>query len=214
MLEGLFAKIAWGALWARVKTNASHDWQAIPPKVKLALLAIVLLLAGYLVHQHYAHRALKSADQAGYDRRGREDQAALDQLRVKVRTAEANASKLTQDIRNRSDEQSRASHAVAAAVLVRGPGAARCGQLGNPGLPASAGVSGAAAAQTGAAVDPVPDPAGTDLIAMPFPGAVAGADEHDQLLIEVKAWHEWYPKIFALYEQLRAEKTPATPPSK
>src|SRR5690348_5639257 len=66
MLEGLIAKLALGALWSRVKTNAAHDWQAIPPKARLWIIGIVAAILAIVAHQWWAHHVLNEAREAAY----------------------------------------------------------------------------------------------------------------------------------------------------
>lgn len=78
MFEGLAIK----AIFGGIASKAKSAWSAIPPKVKLILLAIVAAVALIFLHQWYADRQLKAADQAGYDRAKREDQAAMTKART------------------------------------------------------------------------------------------------------------------------------------
>lgn len=66
MFAALLTKAFWGMLWGRVRTNASHDWQAIPAKDRLWIIgAVVVVLLG-IAHQWYAHHQLRKAFNDGY----------------------------------------------------------------------------------------------------------------------------------------------------
>lgn len=204
MFTGLFAKIAANAVFGRVVANAKSDWARIPPKVKLAIAIAILLLVLFLVHQHVAHNRITAADKAGYDRRASEDEAALRDLRQRVRNAETNAATIAAAERNKHEQAIHANAAAAGALLLRGPGAASCRFDDHPALPAGAGGSGKAGGAADVAVDPMPDGGGTELIALPFPGAVTFAQQDDDLRDEVIRWHSWYQKMVAEWGKLRS----------
>lgn len=204
MFTGLIAKIAANAVLGRVAANAKSDWARIPPKVKLAIALAILLLVLFLVHQHVAHNRITAADKAGYDRRASEDAAALRDLRQRVRNAETNAATIAANERNKHEQAVHANAAAAGAILLHGPGAASCRFDNHPGLPAAAGGSGKAGGAADAALDPMPDGGGTELIALPFAGTVAFAQQQDDLRDEVIRWHNWYPKMVVEWAKLTA----------
>jgi hypothetical protein len=52
----------------------------------------------------------------------------------------------------------------------------------------------------------LPDEGGVELIAVPFPGAVAFGEVSDLNRNEVLAWREWYDRQFKAWEQMRKGK--------
>jgi hypothetical protein len=207
---GLAASIGARAIAGKAVANAKRAWTAIPPKVKLALAGVVLVVLLALVHQHYAHKALKAADEAGYARGVKVYERALHivhQRAARRRQAqETVAADISKQVRNRYDEQARSIAAGADALRVRGPGAARCGPLDHSGLPAGAGGHASPAGPGDDAVPQVPDRDRAELIAMPFAGAVGFAEQHDLNRAEDLAWREWYDRQFKAWEQFRSGK--------
>lgn len=206
MFTGLIARLGLKLLFGRMWTNAKDAIAAIPPKAKLWILAAIAAIALFFVHQHFAHRALKAADQGGYDRARAEDAKALVELRNRAATAERNARTISQEIRSRTDEDARISHAAADDLRLRGAGAASCGRIRDPAVPAAAGGHQPVGGTADAPLGQVPDAGGPELIALPFNDTVAFADDHDQLLIEVKGWRDWYPRMVAEWNKLRSSK--------
>jgi hypothetical protein len=49
------------AVAGRALANGKADVAVVPPKVKLALLGLLVLVALFFVHQHIAHKALAKA---------------------------------------------------------------------------------------------------------------------------------------------------------
>jgi hypothetical protein len=66
MFASLIAKFGLGLLWGRVKTSTANGWNALPPKVKLGLAALVVAIVLFIGHQWYAKRQLKASYNAGY----------------------------------------------------------------------------------------------------------------------------------------------------
>lgn len=91
MFAGLLTKLALGAVWGKVKANASHDWQAIPPKVRLWLLAILAALALFVVHQWYAKRQVRAAFVTGYTQAMVDLKTEQDAKTVKYKEASTSA---------------------------------------------------------------------------------------------------------------------------
>src|SRR5690242_17468522 len=98
MFAALFAKLGLNLLWGKAVANAKHDWAAIPRKVKLAIAAIAAIVVLFFVHQHYAHKALKAADLAGYQRAKAEDRAAALELAKHARATETVGRQVTQKV--------------------------------------------------------------------------------------------------------------------
>lgn len=205
MLTGIFAKIAWGVLWGRVKANATHDWQSLPPKAKLALLAVAAAAALFFVHQHHAHKALKAADRAGYERARGEDEKVLADLRRKLAIASANMAKVSQDQRSRNDAANRDIVRAADALSVQGPGAAGCSRRPVAAVPAAAGRPQPPAQPVGAAAAAMPAENGADQLAgVPWRWLVGTGKQCDLERAENVAWRGAYQGWVAEWAKLRA----------
>jgi hypothetical protein len=98
-------------------------------------------------------------------------------------------------IRTRHEDTLRADAALADAIKLRGPGAARCGQGTYSSAAAGAGRHVAGSRQADAPVVGLPDQERVDLIGLPFTGTVNGFQRCDANLSEVKSWHEWYDQL-------------------
>jgi hypothetical protein len=86
-LAGIAVATGARALAGRGVANARSDWAAIPPKVKLAGLAILAAIALVLVHQHYAHKAISDAVQTARTNQRNADQAVLNKTVANYRAA-------------------------------------------------------------------------------------------------------------------------------
>jgi hypothetical protein len=179
----------------------------IPAKVKLAIAGALLLVALFFVHQHFAHKALKAADEAGYARGVRVYQRALEIVHARAaarrQAFEHSSADISKEVRTNYENQTRSIAAGADALRVRGPGAARCGPVDRAGVPAGAGGRQVAGGPGDATVGALPGEARVELIAMPFPGAVGFAEQHDGFRAEVLAWRDWYGRQSKAWEQFR-----------
>lgn len=160
-----FAKIAWGALFSRAKSNAVNDWHAIPPKWKLGILVALALGVGFLVHQHVAHVKLKNQYNDGYAAAQKADQKIIDAARAEARQYKARLDatniKITNEEHARYEDQANHNRAVADALRVRLNAAHQPGSRGGghlPGVPAAGGPAGRPqpAADAGLAAGPAP----------------------------------------------------------
>lgn len=181
----------------------------IPPKVWLALGCAVAAFIGVLWHRHEVKVTIADAEKAGEAKAYANVAAQASSLKSKADALNAQISNL---IRSKADAENTRIVTQYRDVLVRGPGAAACTAVA--GLPASAGGPKQAAAKAGAAVDPVPAAGGTELIALPFAGAVNGAREHDQLLNEDQAWRGWYARFSAQWVAWQAKAAKARAPAR
>ena len=162
----------------------------IPPKVWLIIAIALALVAGFVWHQHAAHKALRTADATGYARAMNEIETKAKALKAKADTLNA---AIAADERKKNDEQARNIERSADALGLRGPGKARCAGNSSP-----SGAAGGYVAPGGASDDPLaglPDPAGINLIGVPFPDAVAAAKQADLNRAEVISWRDWYDRI-------------------
>lgn len=210
MFTGLIAKFGLGLVWGKVKTNAVHDWQAIPPKARLWLMIVIAAIALFFVHQWYAGRQLKAADHAGYQRAKDEDAKAAAAAKARAVTVTINGARIAQETRTTNDKENLSIHAAAGSLSVRGPGASRCRPVGDPALPAARGGNGTAPSLADASASAMPVPDGeSDLSAVPWTWLVARAEESDLDRAEVIAWRDWYKRESAEWDKLRADAKPA-----
>jgi hypothetical protein len=166
----------------------------VPPKVWYALAAITLLVGGYLYHQHAVHKALNAAYQSGVAAEAAHVEKQAIAIKAKADTLNA---RIASAIRSRNDEENGRIHADAGNLRLLGSGKAAC--PGNPGFSAAAGQSRPAGRPGDAAVAPLPDAAGIDLIGLPFNDTVSFGEDHDLDRAEVLSWREWYQKLIAAW---------------
>jgi hypothetical protein len=129
-------------LLGRAAANAKADLAAIPPKVKLALLGILLLVAGFFVHQHIAHKRIKAADAAGYARAKSEDAAAAKAIAARARAIEGKARAFTQTVEVHLAKDTDDTRALARDLRLRRPPGAQpvcSASRAMPGVPDAAG---------------------------------------------------------------------------
>jgi hypothetical protein len=194
----------------RALVNAKADIAAIPPKAKLAIAGVLLLVVLFFVHQHIVHKALKRADQAGYDRAKSEDRAQLAEAHRQAiaarERAQAIGAQISRDTQEKNNAEARNIARDAGDLRLRGPGQASCRPVDHPGLPAGGGGPGPAGRAGDVAVARLPDQGGVELIALPFPGAVAFGEVSDLNRSEVLSWRAWYDLQFKAWEQMRKGK--------
>jgi hypothetical protein len=193
-------------LAGKTVASAKRDWTSIPPKVKLAMLALAISAVLVIVHQHHAHAARKASGEAGYARAKAEDAASLKTWRDRALVAEASGKAISQKTRSENDETNRGIAADADALRVRGPGAASCGRVDHPAVPA-------AGSQLGAPGDRSPDAAGgsvpaaggeAGLAGVPWIWLVGRAEQCDLDRAEALSWRSWYQQQAAAWAALRA----------
>lgn len=155
------------------------------PTLAYALLAVAVLIGmGVGLHVKAVHNAISAAEKRGEDR-------AYARVEAKALALAAKAQALATDLRNRNNETNRRIAADADALRLRGPGRASC-----PGYPAPAASGHNAPGRPGdAAVDRLPDQERLDLIALPFSGTVAFAEQCDLNRAEVLTWREYSAKL-------------------
>jgi hypothetical protein len=172
-------------MFGRALTNAKSDIAMIPPKVKLALLIAAAALIMFLLHQHIAHKALQARYDAGFADGHARAQA---EQKVAQATAAARSERINSQVRKQSDEKDRHIVADADDLRLRGPGKAVCS--GVAAAPGGAGGRVAASRPADASVDQVPDPERPPLIALPFAGTIAFAEQCDRNRNEALSWRE------------------------
>lgn len=191
LVAGISAKIAGSLILGRAKAVATKGvgiLASIPKPVWEAFAVIGYIVALFALHQHYANAAIKAADAAGYERRAAEDAAVLLELQNRARTAETNLAQIAQDERTKNETAARARDAHADSLLSRGPGAARCGLVGNPPLPAAPGGQEPSARPVDVGLGGVPGQERPDLIAVPFPEFIARSRQCDADAAEALSW--------------------------
>jgi hypothetical protein len=210
-IGGIVAGIGFRAVAGKAIANAKSDFAAIPPKVKLALLAIALLAVAVIVHQRFAHKAIRAAELAGeatgearanaaWSAQVRQAKAAAETARLK---AEALSRSIANQERTRHEEALRRDAADAGTLLLRGPGAAagRRGPVDHPGVPAGAGGHLDPAAKPD---DPGRQMPSGDWALVPWSWLVSRAQEHDDILSEAVTWRRDHARQSAAWQQLKA----------
>lgn len=161
------------------------------------LLLAVALAFRFAVNWHAGK--IDALEKAAYGRGVTDTSAAMARLQ---RQRERIDAAIAAELRNRHDEENRRIAADADRLRLRGPGKAACP---DPRVvPVGAGRHGAAGRSADAAVDRVPDPAGPELIAMPFVGAIAFGGQHDGFRTEALSWREWHRRFTAEWKRSRA----------
>lgn len=197
LVAGIGAKAALGAAGARLKQISPRTW--------LVIGCALAALLGALWALHWYHGQIKAAEKRGSD-------AAYSNIAKQARelTGKANAlnAKLAAQMRSKNDEEAAAIRSDAGAVLVRGPGAARCAPVA--GLAGTSGRSVAAGGKPDAAGSQVPP---DDRAAVPWPWLVDRAEQADLNRSEAIAWRDWYARFTAEWAKWNADaaKARATP---
>lgn len=175
-------------------------FKGVPRWVWIALAAVAVLTAGIVWHQHRARAAIQAAvkrEDAAWASRLADAEKRAQAARME---AEKTSAAISENVRKQNDQANRTIAADAAALRLRGPGAASCRQVDYPRVSAGAGRSIAASAKSDAAGPQVPS---DDLAAVPWQWLTGRAEEHDQLRAETLAWRDWYAKQFAAWEKMR-----------
>ena len=115
--------------------------------------------------------------------------AKLDQIDRDARKAKADGDRLSKELKERTDEENRRIAGDAGSLRVSGPGKAVCRPA-----PAAPGGHEQAAPKTDAPGPALPP---DDRAAVPWEWLTERSQEHDQALIENKAWREWYDRLVA-----------------
>jgi hypothetical protein len=145
-----------------------------------------LALAALALVQHFIIADARH-DRDSYKAQRDYYRAEIDKADKAARDAQAVIAKLTQDIRNRTDEENRRIAGDADALRVSGPGKAAC-------RPAPA-ASGEHEPGRGNGNAPGPQVPPDDSAAVSWGWLTDRAEEHDLNRAEVLAWREWYRKL-------------------
>jgi hypothetical protein len=201
-MTGLAAKVGAGASMSALQAFFGK----IPVWMRWTLLGLLIAAAGFVWHQHAAHKAIAAAEKRGADAAYANMASQAVALKVK---ADALNTSLAQAIREKNDEESRRIAADADALRVSGPGKAVCRSPGLAGGPSGYVEAGGSRA---AAVDTLSDSQGIDLIGLPFAGAVAGAEQADLNRAEVIAWREWWTRFDVQWKAYQQDADKARKP--
>lgn len=196
-------KVAAGAASSALQTFSGK----IPVWLRWTLLGLVIAAAGFLWHQHAAHKAIAAAEKRGADAAYLSIAKKANEIAAKMN---ATNRQLAQIMRSKTDEDLADNARAADAYRLHGPGAARCPALAS--LPRSASGHGQTAAEPNAAG---PEVSADDRAAVPWGWLVDRSEEHDALLIENKAWRDWYSTFKGRWDQFNAEaeKARSAPPN-
>jgi len=148
----------------------------------------VLLLGFQLWHSSRVNAVIAAAEKRGAD-------AAYARVTAKAIALERKAAALAETLRSRNNETNRLIAADADDLRLRGPGKAAC-PVAAPAAPGGHQPPGGAA---DAAVAPLPDRERVDLIALPFAGAIAFAEQCDLNRAEVLTWRQFQSELAATH---------------
>jgi hypothetical protein len=176
---GLGALLVAGGSWV------ADALKSLSPRVWLALAGILLAVGLVVLHERHAKAEIAAAEKRGAAAEGARIAAQVNRLTDRING-------VAQKLREKGREDDRRIAADADDLRVRGPGHAACSAVVSaPRAPGGA----AAAGEAGAAVAPVPDGGGAELIALPFAGAVQLVEDHDQCLADRSRWERWFDAL-------------------
>lgn len=181
------------------------------PRWAWIALAVVIALGGLVwLHQHKVHsfEATIRADErskVNAEWQKKFDKMHQDALDWKGKYESASTSLATAR-RNQNEETLRTDAARASSLLNAGPGAARCGQVYNPSLPASTSRRDAPSGTVAPGLGGVPGEGGPALIAVPFNDFIGAAKQCDANRSEVITWRGHDQDQRALREKMLKEQ--------
>jgi hypothetical protein len=202
--------VGWGAHIAGVDRKVVTVAKGISPRGWLYIGCAVAVIGGLGWHAVHEHRSVKREVAAAYAQ-GRNDYAAKVEQQARQIEAKATAvtTQINQVIRDQHNEELGRIRASSDAIILRGPGKAECR---DPAFSAPASGPQPANRSADAAVDRLPYPEWSALIAMPLDDATRFAAQHDAYRDEVKSWHTWWPQMNDAYERLRSEVSKGAKP--
>lgn len=162
------------------------------------LLAVAI---AYAAAANWHAGKVEALERSAYGRGVTDTVAAAARMR---RDRERLDAAIAAELRSKNDEENRRIAVGAERLRLRGPGKAAC--PGAARLSAGSGRHVASGRAADAAVDRVPDPARSELIAMPFAGTVAFGGQHDALRAEVLSWREGHRRFTAEWNKWNAER--------
>lgn len=158
------------------------------PRLPVGLLLLVGVVA-FIWHGNKVEVAFKGGETAANTKWA----AKFKRMNDQAKQLEQRAENIAQEIRSRNDEETRRIGSHADDLRLRGPGKATC-----PDPRSSAITSGqyqSTGGKTDAPVAGMPDQERIDLIGLPFPGAITGAETCDLNRGEVISWRDWYQRL-------------------
>lgn len=178
--------------------EARHTLTGLPKwlYIGIGIIAAVLLLLWWDASR------IKAAEKRGSD-------AAYAAIEKQARAIEQRANRITAGtstlLRNLNDEENSRISAGFDALRLSGPGKAVC--TGVAGVPAATGQHEPTSGRPDGAVDRVPYPEWSQLIAMPFPDLLKRAEQCDLNRAEVLTWRDWWTQQNANWKKLQSEGT-------
>lgn len=179
-----------GAVLA-ARAAVSKALGSVPWQIWAVVAALALVGLGSCVHARKVKAFGNERYAAGVaDMKKAFDKAHAAALVYKAKS-EARSAAITTEIRGKHEATLRDNSARADDLRLRGPGAARCRSVDNPGVSSSSGGREQAAPVADAAGPGVPS---GDWASVPWAWAVTRAQEHDACLSESKTWREWHER--------------------
>jgi hypothetical protein len=179
------------AIWAVIQRIGASALSFLGKLNAYQLLCIALALSTVVItldRNHWKHVATERQAQVV------KFQGELTTISAAARKAEADGNRISQQLKDKNDEDNRRIAGDAQSLRVRGPGAALCRPA-----PAASGGHIAPAAKPDAAGPALPPDDGQDLSAVPWNWLVQRSEEHDQLLAEVQAWRTWHDEVLKVW---------------
>jgi hypothetical protein len=200
---GGIAAYIWPKAAMALLKGAKRQAKSITPRGWLYIGGAVAIVGGLTWHVLHERSRFKKAVAAAYVQ-GTADYAAKVEKHARQINERVSAlvGPINQAIRDRHNEELGRIRADAGAIVLRGPGKAECR---DPAFAVSSGGRDATGGSANAAVDRLPYPQWSALLAMPLDDAARFGAQHDAYRDEVKSWHEWWPKMNSAWEKLRAE---------
>lgn len=213
MLEGLIARLGLDLLFRRIgKVIKAIPWQ-VWLAILAAILAAILLSAGYLMHRHAVHNAYRQAYAAGRADERKAWQANLAKAHSEAvgwkSKYDAASAALNSKIGENHALETRLIAARADDLLMHGPGqaAATCARPGDH--PGPAGGAGGHDAAGGKPDDPLaPMPPDQPLAIVPWNDLTRFGRQADDNRNEALTWRTWYVKNAELLRKAKLELSP------
>ena len=183
--------MAFLAIWAVIQRIGASALSFLGKLSLSQILCIILGCALFLTllrADHWKHVATERQAQVV------KLQGQLTTISAAARKAEADGARISQQLKDKNDEDNRRIAGDANSLRVRGPGKSLC----RPASPAPGGPV-APAPKTGTPGPALPTGDGEDLSAVPWNWLVQRAEEHDQLLAEVQAWRTWHDQVVRVW---------------
>jgi len=184
---GRHAMTAALAIWAVIQRIGASALSFLGKLSPCQLLCIILALSTIVVtldRNHWKHVATERQAQVV------KLQGELATISAAARKAEADGARISQQLKDKNDEDNRRIAGDANSLRVRGPGKSLCRPAP---APTSDGTRPAKPDAAGPALPP------DDSAAVPWGWLVQRSEEHDQLLAEVEAWRTWHDEVLNVW---------------